>query len=39
MKENGLNVYVYDFSVDQNAIKVDKIPDICKYLMEKNKIK
>ena len=38
MKETGLNGYVYDFSVDYNAIAVDHISDIHKYLMKKNKI-
>ena len=31
MKKNGLNGYVYDFSVDYQAITVDDILDICKY--------
>ena len=35
-KKTGLNGYVYDFSVDYDAIAVDYIPDIHKYLMEKN---
>ena len=35
MKKTGLNGYVYDFSVDYDAIAVD---DIHKYLMEKNGI-
>ena len=39
MKKTGLNRYVYDFSVDYNAIKADNILDIHKYLMEKNNIK
>ena len=39
MKKNGLNGYVYDFSVDYNAIAVDDTLDIHKYLMEKNYIK
>ena len=39
MKKTGLNGYVYDFSVDYNAIKIDNILDICKYLMEMNNIK
>ena len=34
----GLKSYVYDFSVDYNAIAVCDILDIHKYLMEKNKI-
>ena len=36
---NPLNGYVYDFSVDYDAIAVDDILDIHKYLMEKNNIK
>ena len=39
MKKTGLNGYVYDFSVDYDAIAVDDILDIHKYLMEKNSIK
>ena len=38
MKKTGLNGYVYDFSVDYNAIKTDNILDIHKYVMEKNNI-
>ena len=38
MKRIGFTGYVYDFSVDYNAIAVDKIKDIHKYLMEKNGI-
>ena len=38
MKKTGLNGYVYDFSVDYDAIANDKILDIHKYLMEKNNI-
>ena len=37
-KHTGLNGYVYDFSVDYDAIAVDDILDIHKYLMEKNGI-
>ena len=37
-KKTGLNGYVYDFSVDYDAITVDDILDIHKYLMEKNGI-
>ena len=37
-KKTGLNGYVYDFSVDYDAIAVDDILDIQKYLMEKNGI-
>ena len=39
MKKTGLNGYVYNFSVDNDFIKNEKIPDIHKYLMEKNNIK
>ena len=38
IKKTGLNGYVYDFSVDYDAIAVDDILDIHKYLMEKNGI-
>ena len=38
VKKTGLNGYVYDFSVDYDAIAVDDILDIHKYLMEKNGI-
>ena len=38
MQKTGLNRYVYDFSVDCDAITVDDILDIHKYLMEKNGI-
>ena len=34
----GLHGYVYDFSVDYQAIENDKIPDIHRYLMKKNNI-
>ena len=37
-KQTGLNGYVYDFSVDYNAISVDHILDIHKYLMKMNGI-
>ena len=36
MKKTGLNGYVYDVSVDYDAIAVDDILDIDKYLMKKN---
>ena len=36
MKKTGLNGYVYDFSVDYDAIDVDDILDIHKYLMKKH---
>ena len=38
MKKTGLKGYVYDDSVDYNAITVAHILDIHKYLMEKNGI-
>ena len=38
MKEIGLNGYVYDFSVDYNAIAIPDILCIHKYLMKKNKV-
>ena len=38
MKKTGFNGYVYDFSVDYDAIAVDDIKDIHKYLMKKNDI-
>ena len=37
-KKTGLNGYVYDFSVDYDAIAIDDILDIYKYLMKKNNI-
>ena len=37
-EKKGLNGYVYDFSVDHDAIAVDDILGIHKYLMEKNGI-
>ena len=36
MKKAGLNGYVYDLSVDYDAIAVDDILDIHKYLMKNN---
>ena len=36
MKDTGLNGYVYDFSIDYDAIAVDDILDIYSYLMKKN---
>ena len=36
MKKTGLNGYVYDFSVDCDAIAVDDILEFHKYLMKKN---
>ena len=38
MKKTGLYGYVYDFSVDYDAVAVGNILDIHKYLMEKNDI-
>ena len=38
MKKTGFTGYVYDFSVDYDAITVDDILDIHKYLMKKNNI-
>ena len=38
MGETGFIGYVYDFSVDYDAIAVDDILDIHKYLMKKNNI-
>ena len=38
MKKTGLNEYIYNFIVDSDAIAVDDILDIHKYLMEKNGI-
>ena len=36
MKRTGLNGYFYDFSVNCNAIVVDDILDIHKYLIKKH---
>ena len=36
MKKTGINWYVYDFNVDYDAIDIDDIKDIHKYLMKKN---
>ena len=38
MKKTGFTGYVYDFSVDYDAIAVNNIKDIHKYLMKKNNI-
>ena len=38
MKKTGLKGYVYDFSVDYDAIAVSDVLDIHKYLMKKNDI-
>ena len=36
MKKTGLTRYVYDFSIDYNAIAVHDIKDIHNYVMKKN---
>ena len=38
MKKTELNGYVYDFSLDFDAIAVDDVLDIHNYLMKKNGI-
>ena len=38
MKKTGFNGCVFDFSVDYDAIVVDDIKDIHKYLMKRNNI-
>ena len=38
MIKTGFTGYVYDVSVDYNAIEIDDIKNIHKYLMEKNNI-
>ena len=38
MKKTGFTGYIYDFSVDYDAIAVDDIKGIHKYLMKKNNI-
>ena len=38
MKKTGFTGYVSDFSVDYDAIAVDDIVDIHKYLIKKNNI-
>ena len=38
MKKTGINGYVYDFSVDYDAVTVGDILDIHRYLMKKNNI-
>ena len=35
MKRTGFNGYIHDFSVEYDAIDVDDIKDIHKYLMKK----
>ena len=39
MKNTGLNGYVYDFSVDYDAIPNYDILDIHKYLIKQNNVK
>ena len=36
IKKTGLNGYVYDFNFDYDAIAIDDLLDIHKYLMKKN---
>ena len=38
MKRTGFNGYVYDFSVNYDAIAVSDIKNIDRYLMKKNNI-
>ena len=38
LKKTGFNGYAYNFSVDYDAIAVDDIKSIHKYLMKKNNI-
>ena len=38
VKRTGFNIYVYDVSVDYQAIAVDDILDIHKHLMENNEM-
>ena len=38
LRNTGLNRFVYDFSVDYDAVAVDNILDIHNYLMKKNGI-
>ena len=38
MKKIGLNEYVYDFSVDYDAIAVDDMLDVHSYLIKKSYI-
>ena len=38
IKKTGFNGYIYNFSTDYNAVDVDDIKDIHKYLMKKNGI-
>ena len=38
MKKTGFDDYVYDFIVDYDAVAIDDILDIHKYLMKKNNV-
>ena len=38
MKRTGFTGYVFNFSVDYDAVKVDDTKDIHKYLKEQNNI-
>ena len=38
MKKTGFNGHIYDFSVDYDAIDIEDIKDIHKYLMKKTDI-
>ena len=38
IKKTGFNGYIYDFSVDYNAISVSDVLNIHKYLLKKNEI-
>ena len=38
MNKTGFAGYVYDFSADYNAVTLDDIKDMHKYLMKKNDI-
>ena len=38
MRKTGFNGYIYDFSADYDAVAVDDIKDIHRYLMKKNNI-
>ena len=38
MRTTGIGGYIYDFSVDYNAVTNDKMLDIHNYLMKKNNI-
>ena len=35
MKKTGINRYVYDFSIDYDAITIDDILDVLNYLIKK----